>query len=83
MSEEPEQPALVTFVWLQGPRTGIMHVEHKQGWSVRNYLRTPPLRRYPLLGLWRRCRRFNAHRQRIKLHYVPSPGDTIVLALVR
>lgn len=80
--EEPA-PDIVTFVWPQGQRSGIMHLEHKPGWNVRNYLRTQPLRRYPLLGLWKRCRRLNANKERIKLHYVPPPGDTIVLLRVR
>ena len=70
----------VTFVWPgRGERTGIVHMEWKPGWSVRNYLRMQPLRRYPLLGLWKRCRRLNAKKQRVKLHYVPPAGDTIVL----
>lgn len=80
---EKKEPDIVTFVWPQGSRTGIMRLEHKPEWSVRNYLRTSALKRYPLLGLWKRCRRLNAKKQRIKLHYVPFPGDTIVLVRVR
>jgi hypothetical protein len=74
---------IVTFVWPQGPRTGIMATEWREGWSIKSYLHSPDLRQYPLLGLWQRCRRFNAKRERVKLLYVPEPGDTIVLSLNR
>lgn len=83
VQELREVASTVTFVWPQGPRTGILPVTWREGWNVKNYLHSQPLRQYPLLGIWHRCHRFNAKRQRVKLLYVPEPGDTIVLSLAR
>lgn len=78
-----EEKKTITFVWPKGlSHTGFIHVEWRQGWSLRNYLHSQPLRQYPLLGLWKRCRRLNSQRQRVKLNYVPPAGDTIVLSRV-
>ena len=74
-----EDVPAVTFVWPDGTRTGICAMPWREGQNVRNYLHTQPLRQYPLLAIWNRCYRYNAKRQKVKLLYIPEPGDYIVL----
>lgn len=82
--ETYEEKAQVTFIWPRGPQTGILSVAWKKGCSIKQYLHEQPLRQFPLLSMWRRCRKLNKKRQRVqRLSYVPIPGDVIVFQRLR
>lgn len=71
----------VTFVWDdRGQRTGVCEMPWRDGWTVKLYLREQPLRAYPLLAMWKRCRTVNRNRQKVKLNYIPPAGDAIVIS---
>jgi hypothetical protein len=81
----PEEPVqLVTFVFPGvGHRTGVCHLRWQKGRSVRAYLHQPPLRGQPILGSWDRCKAYNRQKQKVRLSYVPTPGDAVVITRVR
>ena len=71
----------VTFVWDdRGQRTATCEMPWQEGWSVKHYLREQPLRSYPLLAMWTRCRTLNRDKTKVRLTYVPPPGDAIVIS---
>lgn len=77
-SAEPALP--VTFIWPgPGGRTGTCHMRWQKGLTVKQYLHQQPLRDYPLLGMWKRSKAYNRNKKKVKLSYVPCPGDAIVL----
>lgn len=73
-----EKEPRVTFVWPDRGRTGILHVMWQKGRTVQQYLHMYPLRQTALLGRWRKLRCVNAKREKVRLRYVPVPGDVIV-----
>ena len=70
----------VTIVWpAEGGRSGIITLEWLKGRQVKHYLLDPRIRQYGVGALpAHKCRIYNGKQQRIKRHYVPTPGDTIV-----
>ncbi len=77
-------PQPVTFVWpAPGHRTGTCHMPHCLGHTVKHYLHQDPLRQQPLLGMWKKCKAYNRDKQKVKLTYVPKPGDAVVIIRVR
>lgn len=82
---EDAPPTTVTFVW-PGPgglQTGTCHMKWQRGLTVKHYLHREPLRSHPLLGMWKKCKAYNRHKQKVKLTYVPTPGDAVVIVRVR
>lgn len=73
----------ITFVFTRMGRTGICRMRWREGWSVHRYLREQPLRSHALLGMWKKCKARNQHQQKIRLTYIPAPGDAVVLSRAR
>lgn len=71
---------VVTFVWpAEGGRSGVVSLEWLKGRQVKHYLLDPRVRRYGVGALVTgSCRIYNSKKQRVRRHYVPEPGDTIV-----
>jgi len=66
-----------------GGRTGIATLPCGTGKTLKTYFHEQPLRDEHLLGLRSHCKMVNQHNQKIKLNYVPKPGDTVVLQRIR
>lgn len=81
--EEPVK--YITIVWPSagGNRTGICHMPWKKGCRLQLYLKQQPLAQYGLLGMWKRCKTVDQHRNKVKLNYMPQPGDTFVMSRVK
>jgi hypothetical protein len=56
---------------------------YRPGLTVKHYLHQEPLRQHPLLGMWKKCKAYNRDKQKVKLSYVPKPGDAVVIVRVR
>ncbi len=70
---------VVTIVWpSEGGRSGIITLEWFEGRQLKHYLLDSRLRQYGVGALVKTCRIYNAQQQRVRRHYVPAPGDTIV-----
>lgn len=73
---------VVTFRWFDTkdstrPRFATCAVPWVKNKKVQGYLHDQPLRSYSLIRLWLKSRTVNAEGRKIKLCYVPRPGDTI------
>jgi len=69
----------ITFVWGdRGVRTGVVRMEWKDGWSLKQYLHTQPLKREGLLAKWKKSRVVNQSNTKLSLRYVPKQNDTVV-----
>jgi hypothetical protein len=53
------------------------------GYTLKNYFHQPPLKQHGLLGMWKRCKTYDQHHRKVKLIYIPQPGDTIVMSRAR
>ena len=79
-----EPVPLVTFVFPgRGHRSGTCHMRWQEGCSVKAYLHQQPLRDQPVLGFWDKCKAYNRDKKRVKLSYVPTPGDAVVIIRVK
>ena len=76
------------IVRISFPLTGGRVVEAEfpyiRGKTIRHYLKDPTLRRYGPIGLrlgGRKIRLTNQRNEKLRLTYVPRPGDEIVLVV--
>lgn len=81
---EPAEEAIVSFLWpdRNTGRMAICHMAWMPQWTVKRYLHEQPLKSQPLLGLWMTAKAYNRKREKVKLNYVPPPGDAIVMQRV-
>lgn len=83
MSAEPitaEAAGLIRIIFPgPGGRTGEVALSWNAEKQIRDYFKGPELRQYGLMGLRTRCRMTDQHQRRLRLTYIPKPGDTIVL----
>ena len=83
MSNEPttaEEAGLIRVIF-PGPagRTGEVALFWSEGKAIRDYFKDPELRPYGLMALRASCRMIDQHHRRLRLTYVPRPGDTIIM----
>lgn len=54
-----------------------------KGKELRRYLREPPLLELSLMGFALRCKMHNSQRRAVRLTYVPTPDDFVVITPVK
>ncbi len=63
----------------KGGRTGEIALYWVAGKQIRDYFKDPKLRPHGLMALRSSCRLTDGNHRRLRLTYVPKPGDTVVL----
>ena len=71
---------VVTIVFPEpgGERSGVCPLEYK-GLALQHYLRAAPLLPYALIGRVRHGGARNRSGQRVRLTYIPPPGDVVAV----
>ncbi len=75
--------SLVTVVFPHQGRTGTVHMPWAAGKSVQRYFHEQPLKYYGLSGKRATHKMYNREGKTIRLSYVPTEGDVIVLVQAR
>lgn len=64
-------------------RVGRCELPWIQGKSVRGYLKDGTFASLGMTGYAMRCKMYNSKKSVVRLYYVPTPGDLVVLVPVR